>query len=273
MSLKISLAGDLGSGKTTVTDLLLAATGAERYSTGKIMRELAAARGMSIDEFNKSIEGDRAVDRMIDDGLKALSDDPRDLVIDSRMAWHFTRGTFRVYMTTEPEIAAARIMAAGREGESFKTLDEAVSRIAARRESEVKRYSEFYGVDITDFSNYDLVIDTSFAAPEAISDGILSSYARWLADPATPQCFVCPRRLRYPDDPPDEGEIAACDALIESGQALPPSPVFFERGGFYLAGSPAAALSSAAYDLPFVPCRLLPGSAGDRTYIRMENSL
>ena len=43
--MKISLAGDLGSGKSTVTDLLLAATGAERYTTGKIMRVLAAARG------------------------------------------------------------------------------------------------------------------------------------------------------------------------------------------------------------------------------------
>ena len=273
MGLKISLAGDLGSGKSTVTDLLLAATGAERYTTGKIMRDLAAARGMTIDEFNRSIEGNPEIDRLIDDGLRALSDDPRDLVIDSRMAWHFTRGTFRVYMTTEPGIAAARIMAAGREGESFATLDEAVSRIAARRASEKKRYFEFYGVDITDLFNYDFVIDTSYATPRQIADAILSASEAWKADPMkTPGCLVCPRRLRYPDDPPDEDEIAACDRLIESGAPLPPSDVIFHDGAFYLAGSPAAALSAASYDLPFVPCRLVRGQI-DGTYIRMENTL
>lgn len=270
--MKISLAGDLGSGKSTVTDLLLKATGAERYTTGKIMRDLAAARGMTIDQFNRSIEGNPEVDKLIDDGLRALSDDPRDLVIDSRMAWHFTRGTFRVYMTTEPEIAAARIMAAGREGESFSTLDEAVSRIAARRASEKKRYFEFYGVDITDLFNYDFVIDTSYATPAEIADAILSALDRWQKDPATKGCLVCPRRLRYPDDPPDEAAIAYCDRQIETGGALPESDVFFENGGFYLAGDSSAALSVASYDLPFVPCRLVTGKV-DRTYIRMENTL
>ena len=272
MGVKISLAGDLGSGKSTVTSLLLSATGAERYTTGQIMRDLAAARGMTIDQFNRSIEGNPEIDKLIDDGLRALSDDPRDLVIDSRMAWHFTRGTFRVYMTTEPEIAAARIMAAGREGESFRTLDEAITRIADRRASEKKRYFEFYGVDITDLFNYDLVIDTSYATPEQIADAILSSLADWQKDPATKRCLVCPRRLRYPDDPPDETAIALCDKKIETGEPLPESDVFFENGGFYLAGDPAAALSVASYDLPFVPCRLTRERV-ERTYIRMENTL
>ncbi len=270
--LKISLAGDLGSGKSTVTDLLLKATGAERYTTGKIMRDLAAARGMTIDEFNRSIEGNPEVDKLIDDGLRALSDDPRDLVIDSRMAWHFTRGTFRVYMTTEPEIAAARIMAAGREGERFATLDEAVTRIAARRASEKKRYFEFYGVDITDLFNYDLVIDTSYASPEQIAEAILSALSDWQRDETTRACLVCPRRLRYPDDPPDETAIAACDLLIETGKPLPLSDVIFFESGFYLAGDPSVALSVASYDLPFVPCRLVRGQV-DGTYIRMENTL
>ena len=189
--MKISLAGDLGSGKSTVTDLLLAATGAERYTTGKIMRVLAASRGMSIDEFNRSIEGDPEVDRLIDNGLRALSDDARDLVIDSRMAWYFTRGTFRVYMTTEPVIAAERIMTAGRDGESFKTLDEAVERIAARRASEKKRYYDFYGVDITDLFNYDLVIDTSYAAPAQVASEILNALEAWQEDPSTKRCLIC----------------------------------------------------------------------------------
>ena len=271
--MKISLAGDLGSGKSTVTDLLLAATGAERYTTGKIMRVLAASRGMSIDEFNRSIEGDPEVDRLIDNGLRALSDDARDLVIDSRMAWYFTRGTFRVYMTTEPVIAAERIMTAGRDGESFKTLDEAVERIAARRASEKKRYYDFYGVDITDLFNYDLVIDTSYAAPAQVASEILNALEAWQEDPSTKRCLICPRRLRYRSDVKiNKDEVRATHQLIMSGTTLPLSDVFFEDGGFYLTGSPAPALGIVADGFAFVPCRLVKGKAKG-TYIRMENKI
>ncbi|MBP5427958.1 MAG: hypothetical protein J6Z04_01565, partial [Clostridia bacterium] len=94
----------------------------------------------------------------------------------------------------------------------------------------------------------------------------------WQRDETTRACLVCPRRLRYPDDPPDEIAISECDRLIEIGEKLPLSDVFFENGVFYLAGTPAAALSVASYDLPFVPCRLVKGKV-DRTYIRMENTL
>lgn len=268
--MKISLAGDLGSGKSTVTDLLLAATGAERYTTGKIMRVLAASRGMSIDEFNRSIEGNPEVDRLIDDGLRALSDDPRDLVIDSRMAWHFTRGTFRVYMSTDPAIAAERIMAAGREGETFSTLDEAITRIAARRASEKKRYFDFYGVDITDLFNYDLVIDTSYAGPAQIASEILSAYEVWLDDIKVKRCLVCPPRLYYRKDLKiDRDEVRAFRQLMMSGTTLPLSDVVFDGGEFFLTGNPAPAFGIVADGFSFVPCRLVKGKPkGD--YIKLE---
>ncbi len=268
--MKISLAGDLGSGKSTVTDLLIAATGAERYTTGKIMRDLAAERGMSIDEFNRSIEGNPEVDRLIDDGLRALSDDPRDLVIDSRMAWHFTRGTFRVYMSTDPAIAAERIMAAGREGETFSTLEEAITRIAARRASEKKRYFDFYGVDITDLFNYDLVIDTSYAGPAQIASEILSAYEVWLDDIKVKRCLVCPPRLYYRSDVKiDRDEVRAFRQLMMSGTTLPLSDVVFDGGEFFLTGNPAPAFGIVADGFSFVPCRLVKGKPkGD--YIKLE---
>ena len=116
------------------------------------------------------------------------------------------------------------------------------------------------------------MIDTSYATPGEIADAILSALAKWQKDPAFKGCLVSPRRLRYPDDPPDETAIALCDRLIETGGELPRSDVFFYDAGFYLAGDPSAALSVASYDLPFVPCRLVTGKV-DRTYIRMENTL
>ena len=38
---KISLAGDLGSGKSTVAKILIEALGAEYYSTGSLVRQIA----------------------------------------------------------------------------------------------------------------------------------------------------------------------------------------------------------------------------------------
>ena len=45
---KISLAGDLGSGKSTVSKILIERLGATYYSTGAICRAIAAKHGMDI---------------------------------------------------------------------------------------------------------------------------------------------------------------------------------------------------------------------------------
>ena len=81
---KISLAGDLGSGKSTVADILIKRLGAEYYSTGAIVRSIAAERGMTVTELNKYMETHPEIDHEIDAGISALSEDERFLVIDSK---------------------------------------------------------------------------------------------------------------------------------------------------------------------------------------------
>ena len=107
---KISLAGDLGGGKSTVADILIKRLGAEYYSTGAIVRAIAAERGMTVGELNKYMETHPEIDHEIDNGIAALSDDERFLIIDSRMAWHFTKGTFKVYLSCDAETSALRIL-------------------------------------------------------------------------------------------------------------------------------------------------------------------
>ncbi len=256
MSFKISLAGDLGSGKSTVAKIITERTGATYYATGAIMREVARRYGMDIAEFNVYAETHPETDREIDDGLVRLSDDPRDLIIDSRMAWHFTKNTFRVYMTTEPEISAARIMAAKRDVESFDSLEETAAQIVRRRASEKKRYQELYGVDLTDLGNYTLIVDTSYATPEEVAGVILSSLAVWQADPEARFCEICTSRLMRP-----------ADGLIGEGGPT----VFFENNRFCLASGLEEAQKALKSSRTFVSCRLTPGSADGREYVRLEN--
>lgn len=257
MSCKISLAGDLGSGKSTVSKIIVARRGMEYYATGLVCRAMAAAHGLSIDEFNRYMETHPELDKQIDDGLIALSDDPRDYIIDSRMAFHFVRDTFRVYLTTDATVSAERILSAKREGESFETVEETARRVSARRQSENLRYFEKYGVHIMDMANYDLVLDTTDIPPETVADIILSSLDLWLADRTARFCYLGYRRL-LSDAAPGQVEVTALARTLDLGGTIPLPTVFEENGTYYLLSGTDAVLAHKIAGKAIVPCLLLP---------------
>ncbi len=270
---KISLAGDLGSGKSTVSRILIDKLGMEYYSTGMIVRSIAAKMGMQIADFNAYMETHPEIDREIDDGLIALSDLDKSLVIDSRMAWHFTRDTFKVYLSTDVETSALRIMYANREGEHSATLEETVRATAARRKSEQKRYMEQYGVDIKDLSNYSLVVDTTYAAPEEVASVIIDSLAAWREDKDVKLCYLSPERLNYTDDEPDADKLSEYSTALELGESIPTPTVFEHEGSFYVETGVEAVLAYSFDMRPMVPVRLVEGTPFGKKYVRMKNSL
>ena len=270
---KISLAGDLGSGKSTVARILIDALGAEYYSTGSIVRGIAEKMNMTVGELNAYMETHPEIDNMIDDGLVRLSEDERMLVIDSRMAWHFTRGTFRVYLSTDIETSAVRIMSANRRGEHNATLAETVAATRARRASEQKRYMAQYGVDIKDLSNYFLVVDTTVATPEEVAGIIISSFEKWKTERELRICYLSPERLNFIDDEQDAEKIAALSAALEMGQAVPPVTVFEADGEFFVESGAESALAYAFNLNTFLPATLVKGEIGERKYVKMRNSL
>ena len=269
---KISLAGDLGSGKSTVAKILTERLGMEYYSTGTICRAVAARHNMTVVEMNQYMETHPELDHEIDDGLKALSDDDRPLLIDSRMAWHFVRGTFRVYLTTEIAVSAARIFGAGRAEEHFATVEETEQQIRTRRESEKMRYMKFYGVNNKDLLNYDLVLDTTYASPDEIADCLCEAFENWKANKQARTCFLSPLRLYYPAER-EEGDIRP-DLLAEKIEAgeRPLVDVQFDGDRFCVASDPDVALGYSLSSLPFLPCRLLPGIPTGE-YVRMSDTL
>ncbi len=272
MNVKISLAGDLGSGKSTVADILIRELGAEYYSTGAIVRSIAAKRGMTVVELNLYMETHPEIDIEIDDGLKALSDLDKTMVIDSRMAWHFTKGTFKVYLSTDPETSALRIMHANRTGEHAATLEQTVAETRARRESEKKRYMTQYGVDIKDLTNYDLIVDTTVATPDEVASAIIVSMNDWLERPSK-LALVSPERLNYPDDEADMDLVGEYSGMLDENMEIPEVEIFEEDGEFYVAGSVESAIAHAFEGQRFVPCKLIRGSSDGKNYVKMKNSL
>lgn len=270
---KISLAGDLGSGKSTVSKIIIDRLGAEYYSTGALVRSVAEKHGMTVVELNKYMETHPEIDHEIDDGLKALSDDDRFLIIDSRMAWHFTRGTFKVYLTIDIETGAFRIMNANRDGEHRATLEETVKDTRDRRASEKLRYMEQYGVDIKDLTNYTLIVDTTYATPDEIAEVIMSSFAEWQSNRDFTRTYICPSRLNYIDDEADAPTVERLSELLDMGESIPEVTVFEEDGEFYVESGLESALAYAFNMDTFVPARLVKGERGERKYVKMKNSL
>ena len=272
MFYKISLAGDLGSGKSTVSDLLIKELGAKYYSTGAIVRSIADKRGMTVVELNKYMETHPEIDHEIDDGLIALSDVDEPMIIDSRMAWHFTKGTFKVYLSTDMQTSALRIMGANRRGEHNATLEETVAATKARRESEKKRYFEQYGVDIKDLSNYSLIVDTTVATPAQVCECIVSAFQKWQSNAEYKAVFISPERINLPDDEPDAEKLMEYSAALERGEELAPIAVFEREGEFYLSSDVELALAYSFTMNTYIPAVLTDGEPSGE-YVRMKNSL
>jgi cytidylate kinase len=171
---KITLTGDLGSGKSAVSRILCERTGFEYVSTGRIQRLLAQEMGIDTLEMNRRADIDPTIDQRIDGIFVDLGKDPNGYVVDSRMAWFFLPDSFKVYLQADVHIAAGRILSdPTRNSEQYGSLEEAVEKITARKQSENARFLKKYGADSTNLNNFDLVIDTARRSPGEVADLIL----------------------------------------------------------------------------------------------------
>lgn len=178
---KMTISGDLGSGKSAVGRLLKQETGYLMYSTGGIQRQIAARLGMSTLELNQYSETHPEIDEEIDATSIALGKKDESFLIDSRIAWHFIPHAFKVYLQVRPEIGAARIFGdTDRTSEGYANLEEATRELAARRQSEIERFRERYGIDLGNLDNYDLVVDTSEKTPEDVAAAVLGAFRAWI---------------------------------------------------------------------------------------------
>lgn len=177
---KISLAGDLGSGKSTVGAILKDKFSAEIVSIGKIQRAMAAELNMDTCEFNKYQETHPEFDKILDGKLADYEELEGNFIFDSRMAWHFVPSAFSVYLACDGKEAARRVIEANRQDETYDNVDEAYSRLLLRRQREQKRYYDFYNVDITDMSNYKLVVDTTGKTPMEVADEVVNGWKKYI---------------------------------------------------------------------------------------------
>jgi CMP/dCMP kinase len=191
--------GDLGSGKSTVSVEIARRLGVPRICVGDLYRDMARQRGMTALQLNLHAELDDEVDGYVDRLQRDIARSGRQLVVDSRLAWHFFTDAVKVHLMTDRAVAARRVL--GRPAtsvESYSSPTDATERLRERGESERARFLSRYGVDKTRLRNYSIVCDTTSAAPDEIVDRILRCYLN--PHPELPVLFVDPGRI-YPTGP------------------------------------------------------------------------
>lgn len=194
--INITIAGDLGSGKSTVANHLIKNINYRIESAGLIFRRLAEQHGMTAKEFNQFIESNPKYDNMVDDAIKEMGEKEENIIFDSRLAWFFVPKSFKIYMYVDVDTATERIFNdKGRVSESYSDIATAKKEIIERRQSEVLRYKTFYNADINNYKNYDFVIDTSHATKDEVNDLVLNSFRLFEQGKEYNKIWLSPKNL------------------------------------------------------------------------------
>jgi cytidylate kinase len=184
----ITIAGKLGSGKSSTAKRVAEILEYEHRSTGDFFRSIAKERGVSTVELNKLAETDMSIDKEADDRNLEIGK-MKKVVLDSRLGFYFIPESFKVFLEINTEIAAKRILndkknnlnRSNESSDTFDTKEQILNSITERLKLEKNRYKEIYGIeDNTDHSNFDLVIDTENNSLEEVSKIVVESYDSWL---------------------------------------------------------------------------------------------
>ena len=169
----ITISGLPGSGKTTVARLLSQRLGLPHIYAGDLYRQEAAARGLTLEQFNTLCERDHSIDRALDAKMAEYARHG-GVVLEGRLAAFIAiqehADALKVWLTASDEVCARRV--AQREGRDWR---EVLRLNGSRQGSDAKRYRVIYGFDLADTSIYDVILHSDDQRPEALAEQILAA--------------------------------------------------------------------------------------------------
>lgn len=180
----ITIAGDLASGKSRITDLLQKNLQYEIYRNGEYVRRLAKEKGLDVTSFNEYLKDHPEIDQEIERSAAAYAEEHDNLIVDARLGWYAIPDSFKVYLRVDIDVAAKRAFydENRKETEKFATIEEQKQDMVKRFSLENERFFKLYGIHKEDMSNYDLVVDTTNNTIEENANMIEEAYKKWLED-------------------------------------------------------------------------------------------
>lgn len=182
--MKFTITGYMGSGKSTICDILRREYNFRIVSAGSIFREMGSKENLNVLDMTRKLSSSDSneVDKYIDDKIKEEASRVRDdenIIFDSRLAWHFLEQTFNIFILVSPYQAALRTyLTRINDDEKYASLEDTIEGLVERRVLENRRYKKIYNVNCEDLSNYDLVIDTSYISALEATEIIMDCYKK-----------------------------------------------------------------------------------------------
>ena len=178
----ITITGKPCSGKSAAIAKLMEKQEFEKFSAGDIFRRIATERGLNVLEINQA--GDVCdIDKMVDDEITAIGkrDLEKDIIFDSRTAWHFIPESFKVFLDIEPKEAARRLINSGRTTEKVDVSEEeAIADLESRWNIENDRYLMLYNFDNRNPKNYNIVVNTTNLSVDDVANKIYEAYIAFI---------------------------------------------------------------------------------------------
>ncbi len=168
--MKITISGPPGSGTSTVADIVASKLGFKLVSAGEIFRRLAREKGYSLEEFSRIAEENEEIDMFIDHTQKEMAEKEENVVVEGRLSGWMIEKALKIMIVADEETRYKRI--AKREN---KPVEQIRVETKKREEYERDRYRKYYGIDIDDWSIYDLVINSGHFGAEGIAEIILKA--------------------------------------------------------------------------------------------------
>ncbi len=173
----VTIGGNIGAGKTVLAGKLAAALGYEELYMGGIFRQMAAEKGVSIEQFYRALRENPAVEREADARQAELMRMHDNLIVQGRISWHFATGSpfriFNIFLKVEPSVGAER--SGARDENSGKPISELAKANAEREAQERERYRALYSIeDYHAPEHYDFILDTSRLTEAEVFEKVLT---------------------------------------------------------------------------------------------------
>lgn len=178
----ITITGKPCSGKGTVSKLFCEKHNFEYLCTGDMFRAFAKEYGyddiLTFQQNHNIVEIDHLVDNKIAEIGKTQAN--KNIIIDSRLAWHFIPNSFKVFIDIDWQTAGERLLSSKRDTEKVKNLEEAISVLKDRWNAENSRYTSIYNTNNLNPKNYNLIISSNNKTPEEIVNEIYIEYKKFM---------------------------------------------------------------------------------------------